>query len=99
MLRNDLGDLGQRIENAGAGFAVDQRHVGDVSVGAQQAVDVSGGGRFVFGGFEGAERAAEHFADLRQALAIRAIDQHEDFAVARYQRADRRFDGEGAAAL
>ena len=99
VLRDDLGDFGQRIENAGAGFAVDQRHVRNVSVGAQQAVDVGGGGRFVFGGFEGAERAAEHFADFRQALAVRAIDQHEDFAVARHQRADRRFDGKSAAAL
>ncbi len=43
---NDLGDLRQRIENAGAGFAVDQRDVGDARVGLEQTVDIGGGGGF-----------------------------------------------------
>ena len=99
MLGNDLGNLCQRVENPGAGFAVDQRNVGDAGVGPQQAVDVGGGGRLVFSGFEGAERAAQVFTDFRQALAVRAVDQHQHFAVTRHQCADRRFDGEGPAAL
>lgn len=99
MLRDDVGDFRQWVEDPGAGFAVNQRDVGDVGIGAQQAVDVGGGGRLVFGGFKSAETAAEHFADFRQAFAVGAVDQHQDFAVARHQRADRCFDRERAAAL
>ncbi len=99
MLFNHLRDVRQRVENAGAGFAVDQRDVSDRRVGVQQAVDVGGGSGFVFSGFEGAEVAAEHFADLRQALAVGAVDQHQYLAVARHEGANGRFDGKGAAAL
>ena len=99
VLLNDLGNLRQRIENPGAGFAMDQRNVSDIAVGAQQTIDVGGGGRFVFGGFESAERAAKHFADLRQTLAVGTVNQHQYFAVTRHQSADGGFDGEGAAAL
>ena len=96
---NDLGDLRQRIENAGAGFAVDQRDVGDARVGLEQTVHIGGGGGFVFSGFKGAEVAAQHFTDLRQALAVRAVDQDQHLAITRDQGADGRFDGKGAAAL
>ena len=99
MLLDHLGDFRQRVEDAGAGFAVNQGNVGDAGIGAQEAVDVGGGGRFVFGGFESAERAPEYFADLRQAFAVGTVDQHQDLAVTGHQGADRRFDGEGAAAL
>ena len=99
VLRDDLGDFGQRVEDAGAGFAVDQCNVGDTGIGPQQTVDVGGSGRFVFGGFEGAERAAEHFANFRQAFAVGAVDQHQNLAIARHQGADCRFDGKSAAAL
>ena len=73
--------------------------MGDGGVGGQQAVDVGGGGRLVFGSFEGAVGTTQHFAYLRQALAIGAIDQHQDLAITRHQGADGRFHGEGAAAL
>ncbi len=94
-----LGDLRQRVEDAGAGFAVDQRHVGDGGVGGQQAVDIGSGGRLVFGSLEGAVGTAQDLADLRQALAIGTVDQYQDLAIARYQGADGRFHGEGATAL
>lgn len=93
------GDLGQRVEDAGAGFAVDQRDMGNARVGGQQAVDVGGSGRLVLGGFEGAVGAAQYLADLCQALAISAVDQHQHLAVLRHQGTDSRFHGEGAAAL
>ncbi|MCY1406346.1 hypothetical protein D9M71_216080 [compost metagenome] len=99
VLGNDLGDLWQRIEDAGTGFAMNQRHMGDAAVGAQQAVDIGGGGGLVFSGFEGAVCTPQHFADLGQALAVGAVDQHQDLAVAGDQRADGCFHGEGAAAL
>ena len=35
MLFDHLGDLRQRVEEAGTGFAVDQRDVGDGRVGVQ----------------------------------------------------------------
>lgn len=96
---DDLGDGLQRIEDAGAGLAVDQRHMADRRIGGQQALDVSGGGRHVLFGLEGAEGPLQDLADLRQALAVGTVDQHQDLAVARHQGADRRFHGEGAAAL
>ncbi|MNX78032.1 hypothetical protein D3C86_1096010 [compost metagenome] len=99
VLRNDVGNFRQRVEDAGAGFAVDQRNVSDAGISAQQTIDVGGGGRFVFGGFESAERAAQHFANLRQAFAVGAVDQHQHLAIARHQCADCRLDSEGAAAL
>lgn len=99
MAFDHLGDLGQWVEDAGAGFAVDQRHMGDGRVFGQQPVDVGGGGRLVFGRFEGAVGATQHFADLRQALAVRAVDQYQNLAIAWHQGADGRFHGEGAAAL
>ncbi|MCY1407637.1 hypothetical protein D9M71_229430 [compost metagenome] len=99
MVFDHLGDFGQRVQDAGAGFAVDQRHMGDGRVFGQQPVDVGGGGRLVFCRFEGAVSATQHFADLRQALAVRAVDQYQNLAIAWHQGADGRFHGEGAAAL
>ncbi|MNE97508.1 hypothetical protein D3C80_1958690 [compost metagenome] len=99
MTGNDLGNLGQRVENTGAGFAVDQRHMGDARVCAEQAVNVFSGGRLVFCGFKRAVGAAQHFADLRQALTVSAVDQHQDLAIAWHQGADGCLHGEGAAAL
>ena len=96
---DDLGDGLQRIEDAGTGLAVDQRHMADRRIGGQQALDISGGGRHVLFGLEGAEGPLQDLADLRQALAVGTVDQHQDLAVARHQGADRRFHGEGAAAL
>ncbi|RMS47412.1 hypothetical protein ALP65_04611 [Pseudomonas aeruginosa] len=96
---DDLGDGLERIEDAGAGLAVDQRHMADRRIGGQQTLDVSGGGRHVLFGLEGAEGPLQNLADLRQALAVGTVDQHQDLAVARHQGADRRFHGEGAAAL
>ncbi|MNP29177.1 hypothetical protein D3C76_1221870 [compost metagenome] len=99
MRLDDFGDGFQRVEDAGAGLAVDQRDVGDFRIGLQQALDVGGGGRHVFFGFKGAELAADDLADLRQALAVGAVDQHQDLAITRHQGTDRGFHGEGAAAL
>lgn len=96
---DDLGNLRQWVENAGAGFTMDQRNVGDGAIGVQQAVHIGGGGGLVFSGFEGAEWAAKHFANLRQTLAIGAVDQHQHLAIARNQGAEGGFDGEGATAL
>ncbi len=81
MTRDHLGDVRQRIEDAGAGLAMNQRDMTDGRIGQQQALDINGGGRLVLGGFEGAERTAEHRTDLRQALAVGAVDQHQDFPV------------------
>ena len=86
---DDLGDGLERIEDAGAGLAVDQRHMADRRIGGQQALDVSGGGRHVLFGLEGAEGPLQDLADLRQALAVGTVDQHQDLAVARHQGADR----------
>ncbi|MCY1425512.1 hypothetical protein D9M71_413010 [compost metagenome] len=99
MTGNHLGDFRQRIEDAGAGFAVDQRHMGDAAVSGQQAIDIGSGGRLVFSGFKGAVGAAQDLADLRQALAIGTVDQYQNLAIARYQGTDGGFHGEGAAAL
>ncbi len=81
------------------GFAMDQRDMTDRRIGEQPLFDLGRIARLVLGGFQGAESSAEHRADGRQALAIGAIDQYQNLAVAGHQRADGRLHGKGPAAL
>ena len=73
--------------------------VRDRRIGVEHARDVGGGGRHVVRGLERRQLAAHHFGELRQALAVGAVDQHQHVAVARHQRVDRSLDRERAAAL
>ena len=97
--RHDRGDLGQRVEDARRRLAVDQPDVGDRRVGGEQPVDVLRRRRHVVGGLEGRQPAAHHLRELRHPRAVGAVDQHQQVAVARHQRVDRRLDRERAAAL
>ena len=65
----------------------------------EQPVDVRRRGRHVLGGLEHGHAAAHHLRELRDALAVGAVDQHQHVAVARHQRVDGRLDRERAAAL
>src|SRR5579864_1826735 len=96
---DDLCDLIERIEDACAGLAMDQRDVGDGGVGPESPVDVGGGDRGVLGVVDGGELAPQHPADARDALAVSSVLWHEHVARARHQGADRSLDREGAAAL
>ena len=75
---HDGGDLGQRIQDAGRRFAMDEPDVRDRRVAHEQAIDVCGG------------RAARppavsmrrqppphHLGQLRHPLAVGAVDQHQ----------------------
>ncbi|MNG01977.1 hypothetical protein D3C84_849800 [compost metagenome] len=78
-----VGDFAQRIENAGAGFAMDEEDVGDVRVVPEQGVHFLGLRRQVIPFVQGNERAAEVLQGLCCALAVGAIHQHQRFTVAR----------------
>ena len=97
--RDHRRDLRQRIEDAGRRLAVDQADVRDRRVGGEQPVDVLRRRRHVLGGLERREPAAHHPGELREARAVRAVDQHQHVTVARHQRVDRRLDRKRAAAL
>ena len=55
--------------------------------------------RLVVGELQGRHLTAYHLSQLRHALAVGAIDQYQQGAVARQQGADGRLHGEGAGAL
>ena len=73
--------------------------MGNARVGVEQALHVCGGRGLILGGFKGAETTAQHVADVGQAFAVCAINQHQHIAIAWNQSADCRFHGERAAAL
>ncbi|MNM81173.1 hypothetical protein D3C81_931650 [compost metagenome] len=93
------GDLRQRVQHAGAGLAMHLSHVRDRRVARQRLLDQRGRGRLVFGDGQFHAGAAQHLADLQDALAVRAVLRHQYLAVAGHHVGDGRFHGKGAAAL
>src|SRR5262249_801464 len=96
---NHLSNLMQRIENAGAGLAVHQRHVRDRGILRERTLDVGRGHLGILGVIERRQVAAEHAADPGDALTVGTVLRYEHVAVAWHQSADRGFDREGAATL
>src|SRR5882762_3446380 len=99
MTGDDLRNLVQRVEDAGAGFTVHQRHVRDRRIGGERALDVSGGNLRVLRVIDGRQLAAEHPAYSGDALAVSTVLRHQHVSGTGYQRADRGLDRERAAAL
>src|SRR6266478_5448468 len=99
MTGDDLRNLVQRVEDAGAGFTVHQRHVRDRGIGGEHALDVTGGNLRVLRVIDGRQLAAEHPAYSGDALAVRAVLRDQHVSRTRYQRADRGLDRERATAL
>ena len=97
--RGHGGDLGERVEHARGGFAVDHRDVRDPAVGGERRIERRGVVGHVLGSLDRGAGAAHDLADAGDALAVGAVHQHQHLAVAGKQRADRRLDGEGAASL
>ncbi|MCY1459053.1 hypothetical protein D9M71_764920 [compost metagenome] len=99
MCLHHISDFAQRIENAGAGFAMDDEDVGDVRIVPEQGVDFLGLGRQVIALVQGDEGATEVFQGLGGALAVGAIHQHQCLAVTRDGSGQGRFHRVAAAAL
>ncbi len=78
---------------------MNQADVRDRRVRREQPLDVGGGRGYVLGRLERRHAAPHHLRELREALAVGAVDQDEQVAVARDERVDRALDREGAAAL
>ncbi len=93
------GDVLQRVEHAGAGLAVHLRHVGNRRIAPDGLFDHRGGGGLVFGDRQFHAGAAQHLADLEDALAIGAVLRHQHLAVARHHVGNGGFHREGAATL
>ena len=92
-------DLLDRIENAARRLAVDGEDVGDRRRLGKDALDRAKVRRRVLGGLVDKGLAAGDGENALGALAIGAVDQHQHGAVARDERGQHRFDGEGARAL
>src|SRR5438874_8298211 len=99
MTGDDLRDLWQRVEDAGAGFTVHQRHVRDRGIGGERALDVRGGELRVLRVIDRGQLAAEHPAYSRDALTVCAVLRDQHVSRAWNQRTDRGLDRERAAAL
>ena len=99
MTVDDERDFMQGVKDPRARLAVHKRDVRDRWILRQHAVDVFGTNLRVLCVVERREATAEHLADERDALAVGAVQRDEHMAVARHQRADRRFHREGPAAL
>ena len=59
------------------------------AVGREQPLDVGGRRLHVLGRLEDGYPPSHHLRELREALAVRAVDQHQHVAVARHERVDR----------
>ena len=97
--RDDLRHLGDGIEDARRGLAVDGEDVADRLVVAEHPVEPRQVGRRVLRRFERCRGAAGDLGDLERALAVGAVDQHQQLAALRHEARDHRLDGEGAGAL
>ena len=94
------GEIGERVEDAGRGLAMDQRDIGDIGLGREPPGKRRRPlGRLGLAGFQHAVGAARAAADLRHPPAVGAVDENQQPAVARDQRAELGFHREGAAAL
>lgn len=48
MAGDNVGNLLQRVQDAGTGFAMDQADVGNAAVSAEQTLDIGCRGRYIF---------------------------------------------------
>ena len=99
MVFHDAADIGDRIQNAGGGFAMDDGGVRDGFVAGQRAIQGGGVVRTVF---RTAERDVVDFQALqhqRHAFAIGAVGEDGHFAVRRHARGEDGLDAKRAAAL
>jgi hypothetical protein len=99
VFRDDVGDLADRIEDAAGGLAMNGGDVGNGRVLGQQGFQRGEVRRAVLGATQRNRRTAHIFGDLHHALAIGAVDQHQQPPVARQQRAQRRLHRKSAGAL
>ena len=96
---NDGSNRPQWVQQPAGGLAMHQRHVGEGRVLRQRSGD---GGRvdyLVLRRLQHTAQPAQPARHSSDAAAVRAVDQHQQFAVAWHQRADCRLHREGAAAL
>ena len=99
MALGQRGDRLDRIADAARRLAMDREDMGDRGVGDQHAVDLGEVRRGVLGSLVHGDGAAGDLQDTLGALAIGAVDQDQDLAVARHEGGQHRLDGEGAGAL
>ncbi len=95
----DLGDRLDRIEDAGRRLAVDDRDMADRRIVGETAVERGRIDRLILGPVDRGDGAADHGRDRPHARPVGAVDKLEEFSVARNERPDRGFDGEGAGPL
>ncbi|MNI67203.1 hypothetical protein D3C73_1228220 [compost metagenome] len=81
MRLHHIGDFAQWVEDAGAGFAMNEKDIGDVGVGLEQGVYFLGQRGQVIALVEGDEVTTEVFQGLGGTLAISAVHQHQRLAV------------------
>ena len=96
---DDGGDLGDGVQHAGGGLAMDDGDMGDGGIAGQRLLHRRGIHRPVLRPFEHGMSAAVIVADPRDALAIGAVDQDQQLARGRHEAADHGLDREGPAAL
>ena len=96
---DDLGHLGDGIEDTGGCLAMNGEDVADRLVVAEHAVEPRQVGRRVLRGFERCRGAAGNLGNPERALAVGAVDQHQELAGLGHERGDHRLDGKGARAL
>src|SRR6202140_1252507 len=99
MTGDDLRNLVQRVEDAGAGLTVHQRPVRERRIGPERALDVTGGNLRYLRVIDSRQLAAEHPAYSGDTLAVSAVLRDQHVSGAGYQRADRGLDRKRATAL
>ncbi len=96
---NGGSDRPQWVQQPAGGLAMHQCHVGEGRVFGQRGGDGGGVDHVVLRHLQHAAQPAQPARHGSDAATIGAVDQHQHFAVAWHQRADRRLHCEGAAAL
>src|SRR5262245_9333589 len=95
----DRRDLLDRVEDPRGRLAVDDGDVGDGRIVHERPLDRGRVHGFVLGRLDHRVRAVQVLADSHHALAVGAVDQDQELAPGRHQRADHRFDDEGSNSL
>jgi hypothetical protein len=99
MAGRDFGDPLDRVEDARGGLALHRRDVADRPLLGEHAIERAGVVRLVLRRFQHRHLAAMIARHPDHALAVGAVDQDQELAVPRHERAEHRLDHEGAAAL
>ena len=96
---HDLGDGGDRIEDAAGRLTMDDEDVADAGIVRERAIQGGEVGWGILGRLVHQAGPAGDVHDAPGALAIGAVDEQQELAIARHEAGQHGLDREGSGAL